>query len=988
MRGWYSIPAHRPFLEDLAAGLIADYGAEPDGLAEAIILLPNRRGARDLAEAFLKAAEGRSAVLLPRILALGDLETGEPPFEPADIAVSLAPAVDPLRRRFELARLAADQARQEKRAIGAREAIETADALAAFLDAVQVQERDAPDLLDGLELADQARHFEISARLMNRALRDWPKRLKALGASDPAQRRVAILNRLTDQWRAHPPVGPVIAAGMTEAAPAVARLLSVVSEAPQGCVVLPGLDEKLADEAWREIGDGHPQAAIKALLQAGGVARGEVQAWPVAPGGSAGDARRRVINEALRPTEATADWLGVIDRLRAGQSVDPIGRGLEGLSLITAANEEEAATLCALLMRESAETPDRTCALVTPDQALARRIEARLSRWGLIVDDSAGRPLSRTREGGLVALAARLMAEPLDPILLLATLKHPDVRAHPKARAGLEDAAFRGPRPANWMAVKARIAAAREPDHRGVIRPVWRRARLDRAEALADQLEALLPERAEDAGADVWAEALAGLIEALAGDRAWRGSEGEAVARLVAGLIEHGGALPSLGAGAFAELVQTLLDSQTVRAERAAHPRLRILGAIEARLVRADRMILAGLEEGVWPRAAPADPFLSRPMKRSLGLPSPEVRLGLAAHDFSQAASAPEVYLVQSERRDGQPAVPSRWLWRLLTLAKGADVPIAGRPELHAWAEALDRPGAFQPADRPQPAPAVADRPTRWSVSDIELLARDPYAIWARKILKLEALSPPDEAIDARLRGTAIHAAFEDFAEALNRGDPADAETFEDQYLDELKKGGMEDAGLARERALARNTAQAVVAFEAERRADGRQVLVERRGERDLEVPGRTHRLSARADRVEVKDGRIWVMDFKTGSPPTPPQVARGFYPQLTLTGALARRGAFEGRKLEPAGLTYVRVSGRHPPIEEKEAIDAKKTDPVTASEAAWAGVNERLTHFEDPTEPYLSRSAPEFFKDRQGDYAHLARAFEWSSVDGEGGEE
>lgn len=990
MRGWYSIPAHRPFLEDLAAGLIAEYGADPAALSEAVILLPNRRGARDLAEAFLRVAEGRSAVLLPRILALGDLETGEPPFEPADIAISLPPAVDPMRRRFELARMAAAQAAEEGREIGAGEAMATADALVAFLDAAQAQERASPDLLDGLELGDQARHFEVSARLLNRALKDWPRRLEALGLMDPSERRIAILKRLADQWQTTPPTYPVIAAGMTETAPTAARLLTVVADAPQGCVVLPGLDQGLADEAWREVGAAHPQGALKDLLRLGTVTRTEVQVWPVSSEhGGRGPARQRVINEALRPTEATADWLGVIARLREGRASDPIGEGLEGLTLVRAADEEEAATLSALLMREAVETPDKTCALVTPDQGLARRIEARLTRWGLFVDDSAGQPLSRTGPGGLLALATRLMAEPLDPILLLAVLKHPDVRAHPRARAGLEDAAFHGPRPRSWDEVRARIAAAREPDHRGIQRRPWRRARLDQAVELCDRLEAVLASVPAVALADRFAEHLAGVVEGLAGPRAWGGADGEAAARLVAGLIEQGAALPEMGPEAFADLVQTLIDSQTVRLERPSHPRLRVLGAIEARLVRADRMILAGLEEGVWPRPAPTDPFLSRPMRRTLGLPSPEVRLGLAAHDFAQAASAPEVFLVTSDRRDGQPAVPSRWLWRLQTLAKGAGVPIADRPELHAWAEELDRPEAYQPAERPAPTPETVARPTRWSVSDIETLARDPYAIWARKILRFERLPPPDEPIDARLRGTAIHAAFEDFAVALNDGADADPGTFEARYMDELKKGGMEEAGLARERALARNTAEAVVAFETRRRADGRRVLVEQRAEDRFGVGARTHRLSARADRVEIDGGRIHVMDFKTGSPPSPAQVDRGFNPQLTLTGALAMRGGFEDQSLTPAGLTYVRVSGRNPPIEEKEAWTEKAGgDPVTASRKAWDGMVVRLTHFEDLSEAYVSRTAPEFFKDRQGDYAHLARVFEWSSTDGDGGEE
>ena len=252
--------------------------------------------------------------------------------------------------------------------------------------------------------------------------------------------------------------------------------------------------------------DYQPQGAIKALLAINGVGRDAVQEWPASRAAGAlasGRARRRVINESLRPAEATADWLKVLERMREGQSPDPVEAGLNGLTVIAAAQEEEAAAVCAVLMREVLETPGKTCALVTPDQALARRVEARLSRWGLTVDDSAGAPLSRSSQGRLVALAARQMAEPMAPIGLLGLIKHPAVRAHPRAVRGLEDAAFRGPRPRNWTEVQARIEAARGPDHRNIVRPRWRLARLDAAAALAARLETLLPVETVDASADV-----------------------------------------------------------------------------------------------------------------------------------------------------------------------------------------------------------------------------------------------------------------------------------------------------------------------------------------------------------------------------------------------------------------------------------------------------------------------------------------------------
>ena len=80
-----------------------------------------------------------------------------------------------------------------------------------------------------------------------------------------AQRRVRLL-RSAGQWADHPPATPLIAAGSTGAAPATARLLAAVAQAPQGLVVLPGLDVDLAEAAWRQVGEQHPQGAMKRLL--------------------------------------------------------------------------------------------------------------------------------------------------------------------------------------------------------------------------------------------------------------------------------------------------------------------------------------------------------------------------------------------------------------------------------------------------------------------------------------------------------------------------------------------------------------------------------------------------------------------------------------------------------------------------------------------------------------------------------------------------
>jgi ATP-dependent helicase/nuclease subunit B len=989
---WFNIPAHRPFAEDLARGLYEALIPDgPEALAEAVVLTPTRRGARALTDAFLQVA-GARALLPPQILPVGDLDEGEPPFEPGDLALNLPAAIDPLRRRFELTGLVKAHEGLLGRDLDALAALELADAVGGFLDSLQIEEVSAADGLAGLVEADLAEHWRISRTFLETALAAWPKRLAELGLVDVSQRRVLLLRALAQKWAAEPPQGRLVAAGSTGTAPATADLLAVIARAPQGCVVLPGLDEHLADKAWAQVGEQHPQGAMKRLLDRAKIARADVAVWPAArPHLQQGHWRRRVINEALRPAEATADWLKVIGELAGkgpGQPGATIARGFEGLSLVSARSEEEAATVAALLLREALETPGMTAALVSPDQALSRRVAARLARWGIVPDSSAGEALAGRRSGVLAHLLARAAADPLDPVILLGLIKHPFTRLGLERgqlealAAVLEEKALRGARPHSWETLERRLAA--KGADAGDLPARLHQAMAGLAGAYAEGLA-----RPADA-----ARALAGAMEAFAADaegetgELWSGHGGEAMSRLLAGLIHDSSGLPPASADRFADLLDALMAAETVRAGGATHPRLRILGAIEARLVRADRLIVAGLEEGVWPKGAPLDPFLSRPMRRKLDLPPPERRIGLAAHDFAQAACAPEVVLLHAERREGAPAVKSRWLWRLETLAKGAGVDIPGRREILAWARALDAPDPYAPARRPAPTPPVEHRPREMFVTRVETLTRDPYAVWARDILKLYPLDRPDEAVEARARGTAIHKAFEIFSTAHPGALPGDAaEHFERLYLDALVEAGMPGEALVREGALAREAAAWVIELERERR-DGRAIHIEQEGKLTIEAPAGPFTLKARADRIEVTaDGFGHVLDYKTGKAPSKKEVATGFSPQLTLTAAILAGGGFAGLgRPAPGDLTYLEVTGRKP-AGKVEIRAAAGPDSQDAAAQALAGLGELVARFDNPAQPYLSRVAPQFVKARISDYDHLARVFEWSTS-GEEGEE
>ncbi len=975
---WFSIPAHRPFAEDLAQGLydaLSPLGQE--ALADAVVLTPTRRGARALADAFIKASGGKP-VLPPQMRPLGDLDAGEPPFEPGDLALDLPAAIDPLRRRFELTRLVAELSDAIPGGlVSASAALDMADALGSFLDGLQIEEVVVGERLAGLVDAELAEHWQVSRHFLEQALRLWPERLAVLGVVDVSERRVRLLRRLAQRWTDAPPRGVLVAAGSTGTAPATRALLIAIANAPQGSVVLPGLDQDLADKAWSKVDVQHPQGALRRMLEQACTPRDQVRVWPASMSERPSERwRRKVINEALRPAEETADWLHVIATLKA-EHADAIAEGLSGLSLVSARTEEEAATAVALLLREVLETPERTAALVTPDQVLARRVTAKLARWGVVPDSSLGESLAGGPCGVLAALLARAASDPLDPVILLGLLKHPYSTLGNSA--ALERAALRGPRAATWESLKSRLTKTPEA--------------IPLAERLEDIVSSLSWADDTDPPA-LAAQRLATAMEAICvrpdgqTGNLWAGHDGEAMARLLGGLMRDGEGLPSVTTRQFADLLQRLMAGETVRSGGATHPRLRILGAIEARLVRADRLVVAGLEEGVWPAGAALDPFLSRPMRAALDLPSPERRIGLAAHDFAQAASAPEVILLHTERREGAPSVKSRWLWRLETLARGAGLSIPARPDVLDWARALDAPDAYLPVRRPAPIPPLAHRPRELAVTRVETLTRDPYAVWARDILRLYPMDRPDQSADARARGTAIHAAFERFAEAFPADLPDDAAaTFAALYLEELVKAGLPREAMAREAALAVEAADWVATLERERR-DGRHIKVELKGQRTLAGPAGPFTVTARADRIEVTaDGFGHILDYKTGKAPSKKEVETGFSPQLTLTAAILAAGGFPDLgRLKPGDLTYLEVTGRKPAgrVETRALAGDESAEAATQ---AIEGLARLIARFDDADQPYLSRVAPQFVKARMSDYDHLARVFEWSTS-GEGDEE
>ncbi|NWG26148.1 MAG: double-strand break repair protein AddB [Pseudorhodoplanes sp.] len=1033
----FTIPAAAPFLPTLIAAL-ADgrliegfpEAGDPLSLPTATLYLPTRRACRLARDVFLDVLEA-DAALLPRFVAIGDIDEDELVFSEfaGGAALDLPDAIGGLERKLLLAQLILKWAQSaDVRTQGGvplvagtpGAALSLADDLARLIDDMTTR-KVAWNRLDSLVPENFDQYWQLTLKFLKIAREFWPAMLAERAAIDMAERRDRLIAAEAERLKAHRG-GPVIAAGSTASMPSTATLLSAIASLPQGAVVLPGLDIDLDDASWDRIGGetdgsgreiappvyGHPQFGMHAFLRSAGVARGEVTLL----GGAAGR-HARLVSEALRPAGSTDLWR---ERLTAPAFQAAANAGAESIAVIEAGNSEDEALAIAVALREAVENGlgadhPPTAALITPDRALARRVLAALERWAVPVDDSGGDRLSETPAGIFARLAAQAALGGTEPVTLLALLKHPLCRLGGSPGTGMADVALleravlRGPRP---RAGTAGLAGALETLRRNLAenklhprdpRSALSSAEIDIARALVSRLaEVLAPlERAGNAALPVrdLAARHRNLLAALSHDEAFAGDDGEALARILEEMASRDAAghlaLEPVG---YPDFFREIAGDIVVRRPGAPGARVRILGPLEARLQSADRVVLAGLNEATWPPEPKGDPWLSRPMRRALGLDLPERRIGLAAHDFAQALGARDVILTRAAKVEGSPAVASRFLQRLAAVmgeARWSRMRARGQCYLD-WAHALDFPAVVTPAKRPEPRPKLDARPKALSVTEIEHWLRDPYTIYARHILKLNRLDPVDMAVTAAERGSAIHDAVEEFTRTFAAAWPADP-------LGELLAIGrrhfapLDDYPQARAFWWPRfvQIAQWFVAWEEGRRPQIAESVLEVQGRMPIRAGAFDFTLSARADRIDrLSDGRFAILDYKTGNAPTDKQVRIGLSPQLTLEAAILRAGCFPDI---PAGvsiseISYVELKGAN----ERNRHRTIKLDDLTPDQAAdyaLRRLQEMIARFADERQPYRSLNLT-MWKSRYGTYDDLARVKEWSATGGEaeGGDE
>jgi len=936
----------------------------PTEVAKVQIFVNTRRMARHLTDLFHKG----DALLLPRIRLVTDLAQDT-------LVDAIPPAVAPLRRRLEVAQLVKGLIEADQSLASQDAAFDLADSLVALMGEMQ-GEGVPPDVIKDLNITDQSGHWERALSFIQLV-----QGFFAEGQLDAEGRQRLVIEKLIEAWVTSPPKNPIIVAGSTGSRGATSLFMQAVAKLPQGAIVVPGFDRDMPDAIWDMLdpksgGEDHPQYRFKALCSSLGVAPNTVLSWE--ENDPDNHHRNKLISLSLRPAPVTHQWI------KDGPALTDLETATKDISLIEAPTPRSEAEAIAVRLRQAVED-GQTAALISPDRMLTRQVTAALDRWDITPDDSAGQPLQLSAPGRLLRHIADVLCDELSAEHLLVLLRHPlshspsngtnhalhtnalelHLRRHGPAFPSTDDlldwagkTAERTPDRVEWASWAGHVLTKR--------RVLGEQPLVDHIATHLELAEALCAGPTTDGSGELWKK-----------------QAGREAFRVMGELQRHAEAGGSMSAREYRRLVNSVLATGEVRDRDAGHPQVLIWGTLEARVQSADLVILAGLNEGTWPEAPAPDPWLNRPLRMQAGLLLPERRIGLSAHDYQQAVCAPNVILSRSVRSDEAETVPSRWINRLVNLLGGLNDQNGPtclkdmRKRGQHWidlAEIIATPddGKVLPAPRPSPRPPAHARPDQLSVTQIKTLIRDPYAIYARKVLRLNALDPLVKSADAPLRGTIVHKILERFIKT--KMDPAsdDAEQNLMALADEVLE--QQCPWPATRKIWKARIAAFVPHFlseETKRQVTSTNIDTEMHGE--LKLSNVPFTLTGTADRIDLSDdGEALIYDYKTGKAPTEKQQLH-FDKQLLLEAAMVERGAFgKVGHIRTKAAIYVGLGS--------DLRDQKAPLEKSPADETWARFEGLIAKWMDPDKGFTSRSANETLS-FEGAYDHLARYGEWDET-------
>ena len=910
----------------------------PLAIAQTHIILPTKRACRTLKEAFVRRCQDKP-LLLPKMTALYEIE---------NISVSIPEAISQTERLFLLTRLCMAKPHMDT----LDKALKMAVSLTKILDECYLFEVDLNQLETLVPHQELAVHWNESIEFLNIIRTNWPLILQERGKIDIMDRRVRLFNLLARQIEQQQYQTPLILAGLDGSIPAVKKLIKTASQHKNALILFDGLNNKIEIDEWDSIHANHYQYTFKRILKHLKLLDTKVPILSIKE-----VPHEQLIHEALKPADQTFEW----------RDTNLTIQNLQNVHRFDCENLHEEALTIATILRQVLETPEKTAALVTNDRNLARRVILEMKRWGIELDDSAGTPLHHTPVGIFLSLLADYGQKNGTGQTIRSLLKHP------LAADGLKP---------NELRLKIRIA---EQTARSQNKKLSLEIQTDTREFLSFfkedkpvSFQKILLLHLQTA------EQLATSSDRTGIERLWQSDAGETAYHFFTDLIEHADIIGEVLPSRYTEILTFLMSSVSIRAKYGMHPRLDILGPIEARFSHPDVCIIGGLNEGIFPSVPDTGPWLSRQMRHLIGLPSPEADIGTQSMDFAHCFCASEVYLTRSLKADGSQTIPSRFISRLEAVLSGAN--INWQIQKPIIARLIDCPTTYEKTERPSPVPSKELRPTKLSVTNIKRLVTNPYGIYARYILRLFPLNELEQFSDRSMYGTALHKAFEKIIK--ENGSNFDYNMLLDEIELQLKELNMTESTLNLYRPRLKKVAQFVVEQQRLKAPHIQQTFCETEGQFTFPLEdGTPFTLTAKADRIDFyKNKSIEIIDYKTGSVPSIADIHRGYEPQLPLEGLIAMQNGFSELPHKPTdiSLKFWKVSGTGlgGTIQNivKQKSNLTDNDIIQSS---FEGLKHILNAYNNDTKPYEAHVVPNLTK--YDDYEHLARVKEWLGEDEDG---
>ncbi len=983
MANVFNISPRYPFLEVLASYIMETAKSDGLNIADDIILLPTRRACRHIKDIFLNLSNNEAAIL-PTIMPLGDIDENGLAFldyENKNLDDNdLRPAISKIKRNLALSFLV----KAEKKDFTEEQAYSLAVDLAHLMDTVEMEELSFNNL-QYLVPEEYSEHWQETLKFLQIVTSTYPDYLKDNNVMNPVDRKVKLIKKQIKFWEKYPPKGRVFAAGSTGSLVPISYMLRFVSKMDRGYLILPGLDKNISDKDFEiltsdypKTNQNHPQYGLLKLIKGLGLKISDVPNLPLYKDYDVADIDRELLSSHIMiSSEMNDDWSN-LPKLKKDV--------LTGVSEICLDTDSDEVFAIAGLLRK-AVFENKKALLITPDRKIAKSVANELKRWNIRVDDSAGIPASDTITGNYIILVLKMLYDDFSPYSILSVLKHEythlgyEKEVLEKLIYNLEEKVLRGKITFNNLDKMISVASNYPPVHdlllkiKNLSEGMYNKMFDVKSYNLYDLLyEHLHLVESFVSGPNIESKKVLWNSD-LHNDLSSELSE------LLTSLLEikqeeNKIAIDKMTAQAYFVFISNYLLSLSLRPKINSHPNIAIMNSIEARLLTADLYIMAGLVEDTFPSITSDDPWMSRPMKAKFKLPLPERKIGLSSHDFVEFFCKKNVIMTHATKVNGQNTITSRWLTKLSAIEKIANLKVNDSldAEVKSWIKLSGFNGASLKCKRPSPCPPVKARPKELSATWIEKWYRDPYIIFASKILRLKKLDDINPVIGSAELGTIIHNSLEEF----KKKNLSTAEELK-QIMFNNAIPYMDIPQIDFWYSKFENVTEWFIDYENKIKDSTIKSFQEEEGRFNI-TPDFT--ITAKADRIDIlKDNNAMIFDYKTGTPPKDKEVISGYAPQLPIEAVIFKNNGFKNIKTNSRvkGVRYIKLTGSQNGNITGEKLD-DSIDEIM--DKTINNLRDTIEKFSKQETPYLSRPNPNTVNhsiENYSEYSHLARVKEWN---------